>query len=227
MSAKILNDDTYEDDGVSLDESDVPVRAISEVGLNRMAKQREDVSTQMAGAVQKIESLQSRQHDLEREKRELQELTRKQEEYETGKREIVDKIGRCLILVDKEETQAGRMVELLGETRQRFKETLAELKNIDESRWQDEKFDVELDRALVKVDIAKTTYKKAMAKIDASSWHKEGEQSEVQKQAEREVTGEKGFCYWLKVGVAISLPVIVVMVCIFVAWLMVTGRVPL
>ena len=138
MTAKILNHNTYDNDGISADESDgVPVRAISEVGLNRMAKQREDVSTQMAGAVQKIESLQSRQHDLEREKRELQELTRKQEEYEKGKSDIFDKISGSIIMLDKEEELATNMCELLSETKVRFNKIITELEEIDEESWKD------------------------------------------------------------------------------------------
>ncbi len=226
MSAGVYDDDLLNkgavasrydiDDGESLD-----VLPISEVGLNKLAQQREEVTNQVAGAVQKIEHLRSRQTTLEREKRELEELAGMQEEYESGKKEMIDKLSRWDILLKREHVQATRMVELLGETSARFRESLGELGKIDETQWGDDNFPLELNRAMVKVDIARSIYTKAMAKIEAASWHKQAtghDQFEVVKEAKREVGGDRGFFYWLMVGVAVTLPLVLTLTALFVAW---------
>lgn len=210
-----------------LDVSDgVAMLPISDVGLNRLSRQKQEVTTQVAGAVQKIEHLRSRQQLLEREKQELEELAKKQDEYESGKRDMIEKLGRWLIMLDKEKVQAVRMVELLGETFERFRESLAELEKIDENKWKEENFQLELNKALVRVDIARSTYTKAMAKIEAANWQKRGgkDQFEVMKEASLEIDNDKGFFYWLKVGLAVTLPLVVVLICLFAGWFYLSGR---
>lgn len=207
---------------VAADEDSVNVVPISEMGLNRLAQQREEMTNQVAGAVQKIEHLRNRQSSLEREKRELEELSSQQAEYESGKKEMIGNLSRWILLLKKEHVQAVRMVELLGETFERFKESLGDLEKIDESQWADDDFQLQLNRALVKVDIARSTYTKAMARIEAASWHKQvtgQDQFDVGKEAMREVRGgDRGFFYWLMVGIAVTLPLVLTLIAIFVVW---------
>lgn len=222
----LLNNNTAPDYSLPEEEDDVEVVQISEVGLNRLARQREEVSNKVAGAVQKIEHLRSRQDTLERERQELEELARKQEEYEAGKTEMRDKLSRWIVRLEKERVQAARMVELLNEAFEKFKEVLHDIEMIDESSWSHEDFQLELNRALVKVDIARSTFTKAMAKIEAASWHKQianKDQFEVGKEAGRETGAKKGFGYWLMVGFAVTLPLIIVLLAIFGAWLHFAG----
>ena len=60
---------------------EVPVRAVSDFNLTRMAKHKQEVEGQMAHAAQELERLRARQEGLEREKRDLEDVRRKQEEY--------------------------------------------------------------------------------------------------------------------------------------------------
>lgn len=193
-------------------------------GTDRMARHRDDVTQQVTGAVSEIERLRIRQEELEREKKALEELTRKQVDYEAGKRDMIEKLNRSLILLEKEETQAERLVELLAETRGKFQETLADLKSINEQAWGDSGFREELSRALAKVEAAKDLYKRALSKIDASSWHKAGGRSEALPEAPRDAAPDRSFGYWVKVGLAVSLPVIVVLVLLFLGYLAATGN---
>ena len=230
MPTNFIDDDLLKtDDSIDEDiekQNGVPVQPITHAGLSRMVRQKKELSDQVAGAVNEIERLRMKQENLEKEKIDLKELTRRQEKYERGKQGIIGELNQGIIIVEREESQATRMTELLSETGARFKKELAELKKIKEETWSNKNFETELNKALVKVDIARTTYKKAMAKIDASSWHKSspGEtQSHVLEQLSH-VSGEKrGFGFWLKVGLAVSLPIMLFLLMLFVAWLVVSG----
>ena len=219
MPKDFFEDEVEERDGV-------PVRPLNEVSIGKMVKQKEELSNQVTGAASEIDRLHKRQMALEKEKQELEELTRRQEEYETGKKDITEKLTRGIVLVEKEHGQASRMVELLAETRERFNESLNELESIDEEEWSDEDFQTELNRALVRVGIAKDMYKKALARIDSASWHKSApdkKKSDVFAEADRELKIDMGFKFWLVAGLAASLPLMLVGVLLFGMWLYFTG----
>ncbi|MCK5850616.1 MAG: hypothetical protein KAH23_06840 [Kiritimatiellae bacterium] len=200
----------------------VPVSPITEVSIGKMVKQKEDLSNQVAGAVGELDRLRKRQERLEKEKNDLEDLTRKQNEYEQGKRDVMEKLCRGLVAVEKEHAQALRMVELLSETQARFNDAFSELDEIDEDSWPDDEFQMELNRALVRVDIANDMYRKALARIDSASWHKKApkkKRSDLFVEAERELKVKMGFGFWLVAGLAASLPLILVMVLLFAIWL--------
>jgi hypothetical protein len=222
MSTDFFDDDLLQPDIKTKEKSepkDVSTARAADAGATaaRMAKQKDELSTHVAAAVQEIEHLRMKQEELEREKNKLQELSRKQEEYERGKRDIMEGLDRGMITVEKEEVEAMRMVELLSETRNKFKTMLSELRNLNEDSWGDDKFPEELNKALVMVENARMDFKKALARIDASSWHKAV--AKEQTNALEDLAGGRAnggsFGYWLKVGLAITLPLIVVLALIF------------
>lgn len=230
MSADFFDDDLMKEDDFESEDAEerdgVPVKPITHASLSRMVKQKQELADQVAGATSEIERLRMRQEELEKEKTDLKDLTQRQEKYEHGKRSIIEELSRGIIIVEREEMQATRMAELLSETSARFKKELSDLKRISEEKWIDEGFETELNKAMVRVDIAGTTYKKAMAKIDAASWHKSaaGEnRPHMLEELPREPGEKKGFGFWLKVGLAVSLPVMVFLLALFAAWLVMTG----
>jgi hypothetical protein len=225
MSTDFFDDDLLQPDVKPVESPEVKetatMRAPTEATTARMAKQKEEVSGNVAAAVQEIEHLRMKQEELEREKNRLQELSRKQEEYEHGKHDVMEKLDRGIITVEKEEIEATRMVELLSETRNRFKSNLSQLRNINENSWGDDTFAEELNKALVMVENARMDYKKALARIDASSWHKSAAKDQVDAlEGLGGGTGiEGGFIYWLKIGVAVTLPLLAILSLFFVIYL--------
>ena len=200
--------------------------AISEAGLSRMAQQKEVLNTQSADAVKEIEHLRLRQEQLEKERSQLEELTRKQEEYQFGKKEIMDKLNRSISTFEKEEMQAARMVEILNVMRSKFKDTLNELKSVNEEAWVDETFTAELDKATVLLEDARTTFRKGMAKIEAAGWNKENSVAGSSDIMSSSGEGSAHDVYhWMKVGFAFSAPVMIFLVILFIAWLLATGTV--
>ncbi len=183
-----------------------------ERATGRMARQKEDIADKVACAAEEIERLRMRQDELEYAKKALQELNRKQNDYDHGKKEILASLGRSILQMEKDEVRAARMVELLASTRQKFKELLTEIHDIHEERWGEEEFEEELDRSLALVENARMVYNKSVAKIDAESWQRgecgAGALVPLDGGTGRGSLSDKGFGFWFKVGVALALPMV-------------------
>jgi vacuolar-type H+-ATPase subunit I/STV1 len=192
---------------------------------SKLAQQKEQITNKVADTAEEIERLRMRQAELEHEKKSLEEINRKQDEYERSKKEIIENLSRNIILMEKDEITASRMVELLSVSRSRFKDMLAEIRDIQEEKWEGENFEEELDKALALLESARMEYSKAIAKIDAESWNKGNGPAPL---ATIEMAGQsslagKGFLFWLKIGFAVSIPMIIVLMLIFAAYLWLGG----
>jgi len=194
----------------------------AEAEPGRMTRQKEDVSEEMAAKTDEIERLRMKQQDLEREKSDLESLSRRQDEYVRGKRDVIEKLERSVVLIEKEEVQATRMVEMLSATRSRFRETLGEIQQIDEERWPDEEFKNELNKALALIEEARQLHKKGVARIEAARWQ-EGEPGKAGFPRPERMDGESGaaggFGFWLKAGLAFSLPLAALLIVVFLVYL--------
>lgn len=202
---------------------EIPVRPVSDLTLTRMAKHRKEVEENVMLAMQELERLRKRQEELEREKRQLEELQRKQEEYQRGKRELLEKLEKSLVAMEKEQLQAQRMAEILDATRQRFKDMLIQLQGINEEIWSEDKFGEELSKALALMEDLRMEYNKALSRVEAAGGGEVPVSSAgvlLSEPARMPVEDRKSFGYWLKVGMAITLPLIVTMVVLAIVWIM-------
>lgn len=192
--------------------------------VERLAKQKDEIANKVANTAEEIERLRMRQDELEYAKKALQELNRKQDSYTHGKKEIIASLTRNIMQMEKDEVRASRMVELLSATCQTFKGLLSEFREIREEQWAESEFEEELDRALALLENARMVYNKSMAKIDAESWSR-GERTSgaltVSEGGSRHPLAGMGFLCWLKVGVALTLPAVIVMAAlsVYLFWL--------
>jgi len=192
--------------------------SLAGAGQVRMHRQKEELTTQVADAVKEIEELRMRQEQLERERNDLQDLARRQDSYEEAKSEILDLLARSVLHLERDEQQANRYAELMSVMRERFKDTLEELRGINEAGWSKDAFQTELNKALVLVEEARSIYRKGMAKIDAENWHQvqEGEaQPTVLARSEGLGGMPRRFGFWLRAGLAFSIPMIVIALLVF------------
>jgi hypothetical protein len=232
MNTDFLDDDVVNSVGVEDQPEEVgeevPVRPITETGLGRMAKKQEERSKQMAETAEELEVLRMRQGDLEREKQDLLELTHKQQDYEKSKREVVENLARGLVVLEKEELQATRRAELLAVLRQRFLDALSELQAIREGDWNDDSFETELNKALVVVEDARKLYRKGVARMEAEALQEQraGTPAAANAPDGQAVTAAGGgFGFWLKVGLAVSLPLGIIVVLLFLLAMVMTGMI--
>lgn len=194
-----------------------PPRQVADLNLTRMARHRKDVDEQAAEALQELEKLRKRQEQLESEKKNLEDLRRRHEDYDRGKREMTDHLQRSLVILERHEAESQRLAELYSATRGRFKELLALIESFNEESWPEERIRDELHKALGLIDEARMEYNKAMARVDAERGSAGGGEAKGSKSAVLfeelpEAHDERDFLHWLKVGLAVSLPLIVVLV---------------
>ncbi len=197
--------------------------AISREALAKMTQQKGELNHQVAEAVHEIEELKQRQEALEREKRDLEELARRQDDYTSGKREIIEQLTGSIMLLEKEELQSARLLELLGVIRSKFRDSLAELRSISESDWAEDAYQMELNKAIVIVEDAKSTLKKGIAKMEAAGWNRDRPGPVSSPSQVAAGMQSKSFWYWFKAGLAISIPFIVFAAALFVLWLYFSG----
>ena len=194
------------------EQAEVPVQSISELNLGRLAKHRQEVGNNMVRTITDLEELRKRQQELEEEKQSLEDLGRKQHDYTNGKREMVERLNEGIIALEKKVVQSAQLTELLIATRNRFKEALEEIESIDEERWPDDHFREELYKALVIIDDARMEHNKALAKIQILEGSGESVLGSGRIGLADSVSSagpERSFGYWIKVGFALSLPLIV------------------
>jgi hypothetical protein len=128
--------------------------------------------------VQRVEEqlldLRRQQEEIERQKRELDELSRKRREFDEGRRDIVEKLTRGLVLLEREEAEVQRELEQIKIVRDNFAEHLGQTENINPADWTSEEIPPRLTQALARVDQAKSIYSQARARLLALRQGEEG-----------------------------------------------------
>jgi chromosome segregation ATPase len=187
------------------EEEEAPVRG-NAVGAERL-------DSQVQKAQEQLLNLKRQQDQIEKQKRELEELSRRQEELEQGRGEMVEKLTRALVVVERQANEAQKRVEQLRATTEAFTSHLQALESISPKHWAQADLQRELNHALGMVDHARTEYSQMRSRFAAD--------------AAEGVTGESGvsvangtydemfgntpdhsFLYWLKAGLAFTLPLL-------------------
>jgi chromosome segregation ATPase len=216
----------FMDDDLLQEEEMKPTRpAVAIQGAQRLASERERTVERSANASEELERLRLRQDELEQEKAKLQELTRKQESYETSKRELSEGLNSSIVWMEKQQIQADRLSELLGSTRQRCNSMLNEIHTLQEESWEPESFGEDLSRALALLDNIRMEYNKALAKVEAEGVSRNEPTHHARGSRHLPATmASRGFLFWLKAGLAFSLPLIIVLLALFIGYLYSMGH---
>lgn len=197
-------------------------RPVSDLNLSRMARQKENVEDHMAHAAQELERLRQRQENLEKERSALEELRRRQAEYERGKREILEHLNHSIISLEKEELHAENLLTLVTETRNRCRGWLGDIDAINEEDWPEDQFREELAKGLARIDDIRVEYNKSLSKIEAM--HSEEKKSGISAPSYFEDRApeirEKTFGDWIKIGFAVSLPLIITFMILWLLYYM-------
>ncbi len=203
--------------------TEAPARGVTDFNLTRMARHKDQVEESMAHAAQELERLRQRQENLEKEKHVLEDMRRRQSEYERAKREMLEHLNHSLISLEKDELNAEKLLELVTTTRKQCRTWLAEIDSIDEELWPEDQFREELGKSLTKVEDVRMEYNKALARIQALGAEEKkvaATHHPIMFEEFRSDTVERSFGYWLKVGFAVSLPVILTLVILWIMYYM-------
>ena len=167
----------------------------------------EHLDSQVQKAQEQLLQLKRQQEQIEKQKRELEELSRRQEELERGRAEMTDKLTRSLVVLEREAYDTQRKLEQVRATRESFGEHLQHLEAIDPKSWNPAELHKELSRALSTVDDARAEFSQQRSRLQATAGNESGELPEVT--TDGMPGGGKSFGYWMQIGLALTLPLII------------------
>jgi hypothetical protein len=171
----------------------------------------EHLDEKVQQAAQQEQELKRRLEAIERQKRELEEMSRRQDALNTGRAEMVDKITRALVVLERESFDASKRVETLQTIQESFRQHLDVLESLNPKAWEGLDLAKELTRALGSVDDARAEYSKCYPKISAqpatgSAGGASGDEGYV---VDYGTSDGKDFVSWMKIGLAFSLPILI------------------
>lgn len=139
------------------------------------APTRDEVDRKVVEAQQKLAELKRAQDDLERERAALEELRRRQTEFQTGRQEMIHHLTRGLGLLEEAEFNARRDAEQMVKTVADFRDALDKIQAIHDETWTKDNFSIELTRGLTTIENARMEWNAARLKLSVLA----GESKEI------------------------------------------------
>lgn len=171
----------------------------------------EHLDNQVQRAQEELLSLKRKQEQIERQKRELEELSRRQEQLQSGKGEMIEKFTRAMVVLERETYEAKKRVELLESIHYSFAQHMDVLEGINPKSWEGLDINKELTKALSAVDDARGEYANNLPRISPESDSDAGDPVAAGMGYQVDYAdAPRDFGYWLKTGLAFTLPLVAV-----------------
>jgi hypothetical protein len=176
------------------------------------APTRDDVDRKVVEAQQKLVELKRAQEELERERSGLEELRRRQNEFTTGRQEILQQLTRGIGLLEEAEFAARRDAELMVKTLSDFKLALSKVQSIHDETWTKENFQMELTRALTAIENARMEWNSARLKLPVLTGENKPSPAVGKNAAPAAPSlADLGFGQLCKIGLALTWPLLLVL----------------
>src|ERR1700683_4735193 len=107
-----------------------------------------EINLKVQHVQEQLLDLKRQQEEIERQKPNPEELSRKQREFDEGRRDIVEKLTRGLVLLERQEFEVKRELEQIKIVRDSFSEHLGQTEKLNPAEWSDEEMPSELTKAL-------------------------------------------------------------------------------
>lgn len=182
------------------------------------APSREEVDAKVTDMHQKLAELKRTQQELERERASLEDIRRRQLEFTTGRQEMIQNLTRGVGLLQEAEFAARRDAEQMAKSLAGLREALDKVQSIREESWNRENLNVELTRANTAVENARMEWNSARLKftlLGAPSAEAEGEGA-APPATLADALREKSYAEWCKLGLALTWPLALAALGIFV-----------
>jgi predicted transcriptional regulator len=127
----------------------------------------EEVHTKVKEAHEELLQLKLRQEEIERTKNELEIISQKQARFAYGKRDVLEKMSRATVNIERELYASQKLVEELASTHDAYARHLEVLKALQPEKWQRADVLEELDSALAAVDDAENDYLKSTRRLQS------------------------------------------------------------
>ena len=153
----------------------------------------------------KQEQLLKLRQDLERTERETSQLEaqrRKEDRFDTGRREIAEKLSRSLVRLDRELYNSQKAIEEITAARDLYQRHLDVIRSLHPERWDRANLDEEVDRSIAAIEDAEIEFNKTSRRLAST----------LPGEAALEFAGNtafpRDFRTWLRIGFAATLPLI-------------------
>jgi hypothetical protein len=171
------------------------------------APTREEVDLKVTEAQQKLAELKRAQEELERERAALEDVRRRQMEFQTGRAEMIQNLTRGLGLLEESEFAARRDAEQMAKSIGDLRDALGKVQALREDGWTPDNFNVELTRALTTLENARLEWNGARLKYPALS----GQAANAEGEAKRSLDAparlaDMGFGGLCRLGLALTWP---------------------
>jgi hypothetical protein len=182
------------------------------------APTREEIETRVADMQVKLSDLKRAQHDLERERADLEETRRRQAEFTKGRQEMEQHLTRGIGVLEEAEFAARRDAEQMAKSLVDLRESLIKVQSVHEESWTKDNLNAELSRALTVIENARMEWNSARLKFTRLT-----EEAAVDPAAPAPADGftqnilrEKSYAELCKMGLALTWPVALVGVAVFI-----------
>ncbi len=186
------------------------------------APTREEVDSKVGDTQQKLAELKRIQQELERERAALEETRRRQIEFTNGREEMVQHLTRGVGLLEESEFAARRDAEQMAKTLAELRDAQAKVQAIHEEAWTKENLAVELTRALTVIENARMEWNGARLKFPVLSGPAAAETAPANpsERGSDSLLGNKSYFELCKLGLALTWPLALAAVAIFVVLLL-------
>lgn len=167
----------------------------------------EELESQVQKAQEQLLQLKRQQDLIEKQKRELEELGRRQAELEEGRTEMMQNFSRALTALEKETYETEKRLEQLEATRENFTQHFRLLEGINLRHLSNQELPELLTKALNSVSEARADYNRYRVRVNADS-EEDVLDPGLDEELDGMVVGGQDFKFWLKAGLAFTLPLI-------------------
>ena len=137
----------------------------SSAGVHQRAPTVQEVDSRLLEQQQKLAELKKAQEEKERELASLEEIRRRQMEFQTGRQELIHNLTRGLGLLEEAEFNSRRDAEQMAKALTDLREALSKVEAVREESWSGDNFHVELTRSLTTLENARMEWNSARLKF--------------------------------------------------------------
>lgn len=170
----------------------------------------------MSDAHVKLAELKRAQEELERERTALEEMRRRQIEFQTGREEMLQSLTRGLGILEEAEFASRRDAEQMSKALGDMKEALLKVQAISQEGWTRDNYGMELTRALTTIENARMEWNSARLKFQVLSGTRPSEAVPSEKSNIADLAS-LNFLQLCKLGLALTWPVLAIGFAIFLA----------
>jgi hypothetical protein len=157
---------------------------------------------------------------LERERAGLEDLRRRQAEFQTGRAEMLQHLTRGIGLLEESELNARRDAQEMARTLADFHEAVNKVQAINEHAWTSENHSVELTRAATTIENARMEWNAARLKFQLLAGAPPAATDPSAAPSRSVFPPESDWWHMCKFGLALNWPLVLLGVGIFLALLL-------